>query len=190
MNTFAAELLAKQLMLKHGLTVDGWSFVWDGARRRFGVCKHDRKQIGLSRPLTSLNTEAEVKNTILHEIAHALAVRGHGHDSHWKAICCRIGARPERCYGSDKVAKVAGAWVATCPGCNKEWHRHKVLSGRRRYACPDCCRKFAGGRFSETYFLDFRRNVPNAVAAPTVTVTKVQGPPTPAQLAVRHLLGL
>lgn len=91
----AAERLARELMSQHGLA--GWSFAWDRARRRFGTCSVERRRITLSAYLTHLNDEAHVRDTILHEIAHALAP-GDGHGARWKAACRRIGATPERCY--------------------------------------------------------------------------------------------
>lgn len=95
MDLGAAQTLARQLMDQHGLA--GWSFAWDRARRRFGSCNAHRRRITLSMYLTRLNDEAEVRDTILHEVAHALAP-GDGHGRRWKAACQRVGARPERCY--------------------------------------------------------------------------------------------
>src|SRR5690554_5113054 len=100
MNLYAARYLATQLIQQHGLA--GWTFAFDHARRRFGSCNYTRRQITLSRPLTLLNAEAEVRDTILHEIAHALTP-GDGHGDRWKAICRRIGANPSRCYTDHTV---------------------------------------------------------------------------------------
>ena len=79
-----ARKLALELMAEHGLTRTGrapnfgvrvWRFTFDNAVRRFGVCRYHNGTISLSRVLVKLNTDAEVRATILHEIAHALAVR-------------------------------------------------------------------------------------------------------------------
>jgi predicted SprT family Zn-dependent metalloprotease len=59
----------------------------------------------MSRLLVSLNDKREVRETILHEIAHALAgpkVRAHGRE--WGEIALRIGCNGRRCYG-DEVLK-------------------------------------------------------------------------------------
>lgn len=82
-------------MAQHGLA--GWSFRFDHARRRFGSCRYRERVITLSRPLVLLNGVDEVRDTILHEIAHALTP-GDGHGGKWKSACRRIGARPVRCY--------------------------------------------------------------------------------------------
>ena len=42
------------------------------------------------------NGPEEVRDTILHEVAHALVGPGHGHDTVWKATAAQVGARPQR----------------------------------------------------------------------------------------------
>lgn len=37
-----------------------------------------------------------IKDTVLHEIAHAIAGGTHYHDSYWKACCQKLGAEPSR----------------------------------------------------------------------------------------------
>jgi len=92
----------------HGLGARGWVAKLDDARKRFGVCRMGPREISLSRPLIHLNSEEEVRDTILHEIAHALAWIRHrencGHDARWKAICVEIGARPDRCYDEEVIS--------------------------------------------------------------------------------------
>src|SRR5215207_599997 len=89
-------------MGRHGLLAGGWRFRFDNARRRFGSCRSREKVITLSRPLTLLNGEEQVRDTILHEIAHALTPDD-GHGPQWRAKCREVGARPERCYGEAEV---------------------------------------------------------------------------------------
>jgi hypothetical protein len=50
-----------------------WSFQFDSAKLAFGKCNFTDRVISLSRHLVELNNEAEVRDTVLHEIAHALA---------------------------------------------------------------------------------------------------------------------
>jgi predicted SprT family Zn-dependent metalloprotease len=66
-----AETLARKLMAKHKLK--GWRFSFDNAVSRCGACWNDTNTITLSRHYVALNDLAEVRDTILHEIAHALA---------------------------------------------------------------------------------------------------------------------
>ena len=90
-----AEKLALQLMQQHGL--DGWQFKWDRATKRLGSCNYTQKRITLSAHQTKNWQEIEVKDTILHEIAHALLPLRSGHGKLWKAKCVEIGAKPQRC---------------------------------------------------------------------------------------------
>ena len=71
MNLDQAEQLALSLMREHGL-LPRWSFAFDRAERRFGSCNERKRRITLSAAIVRLNSESEVRDTILHEIAHAL----------------------------------------------------------------------------------------------------------------------
>ena len=102
MHPHDARTLAWDLMRLYGLADAGWRFRFDHARRRFGRCDYTNRRITLSRPLTLLNAEPEVRDTVLHEIAHALCP-GDGHGPRWKAKCREIGARPVRCYSDATV---------------------------------------------------------------------------------------
>ena len=90
---------ALEQMEKSELTEQGWSFVWDTrAVRRYGQCRYRSKEIGITKKLANINTIEETKDVVLHEIAHALVGRGHGHDFVWKRMCRKVGAKPESCY--------------------------------------------------------------------------------------------
>jgi predicted SprT family Zn-dependent metalloprotease len=124
----AAEL-ARRLMDLHGLT--DWSIDFDNAKTRAGVCRSHRQQIGLSRPLTRLHTADEVRETILHEIAHALVGAHHRHDAIWRAKALQIGCSGQRCISSTNGA-VPADWVGTCPA------GHRVTRHRRPQRVQSC----------------------------------------------------
>ena len=157
-----AQKLADELMTLHGLHYPKWSFKFDHAKRRFGVCKYNRLggqifrgEISLSKHLVLLNDEEKVKDTILHEIAHALTP-GHGHDVVWKRKCIEIGAKPERCYSSKEVNTIPLSqfkYLATCGGCGKEFGLHKMTAKRQR--TQSACRCQAGKPWSERILLTF-----------------------------------
>lgn len=83
-----------------------YRFKWDRSKRRFGLCSYRDRTIQLSGYLVALNNKDEVLDTILHEIAHAIANHAfgcHGHGAVWKMVCREIGARPKRCYDDNVV---------------------------------------------------------------------------------------
>ena len=130
----AARELALRLMRQH-LLGRGYKFKFDNCVTRFGSCSYGRRLITLSQPLTLLNEEDHVRNTILHEIAHALTPGAH-HGPKWKAKCLEIGARPERCF-SDEVVKPKCKYWAACRVCSKVWYRHRKGDGFQ-----SCCRQW------------------------------------------------
>jgi predicted SprT family Zn-dependent metalloprotease len=132
-----AETLARSLMAEHKLR--GWTFRFDNAKRRFGSCSFDTKTISVSRHLAVLNDEGAVRDTILHEIAHAMAGAGHGHDARWRILAHSIGATGTRCYDDDKIHTPPGRWIGTCAACGYQTQpRHR----RREGSCGRCSSSF------------------------------------------------
>ena len=142
MDTNKAHLLAKTLMLKYKL--NDWSFEFDSAKKRFGCCNHRRKVISLSCILTDLNDEDKVRDTILHEIAHALLGCGYGHSRIFKLKCVEVGCQPRRAYGSEVIIPKA-KYTVHCLDCGYEfqankrfvkvWHKicHRKLGDKCQY---------------------------------------------------------
>lgn len=137
MEISAALALGRALLREHGL--DEWRLVLDGAKTRAGVCRYRSREIGLSRPLTRLHDESMVRDTILHEIAHALVGPQHGHDVVWREMAVRIGCSGERLLEAD-APRVRGDWVGTCPA-GHEVSRHRRPS--RVMSCSRCASGFS-----------------------------------------------
>jgi predicted SprT family Zn-dependent metalloprotease len=136
MDLAQAQLLAYQLLQKYGL--GDWRFKFDNARRRFGSCWTGRKTITLSRPLTMLNPEEQVRETLLHEIAHALTP-GEGHGPKWKQACMVIGAKPVRCFRETDVnmpTRRPAPYVIKCATCN--WEVERRRRSRGKLVCKSC----------------------------------------------------
>ena len=140
-----AKKLAVSLIKGHGLTE--WSFEFDRAVRRFGCCHFKDKKITLSSKLVELNSEEQVTDTILHEIAHALVGRGHGHNRVWRRQALSIGCSGARCY-SNEVAQPTLKYTLTCPNCGRETKRAAL---RNNLACGECCRRYNGGKYTVQY---------------------------------------
>lgn len=141
-----AQQLALSLMREHGLIEKGWTFQFDKAVRRFGCCYQSSKRITLSKALVELNEESIVKNTILHEIAHALVGAGVGHSWIWKQKAIQIGCSGERCYSSE-VVRPKAKYSGSCPNCNRQIARNK----RMDLACGKCCRLYNNNQYDIKY---------------------------------------
>ncbi|MFO8149461.1 MAG: SprT-like domain-containing protein [Trueperaceae bacterium] len=133
MNPDAARALAHQLLLHHGL--DGWRFRFDHAKRRLGCCHYGSRTISLSKPLTVLNDEAVVRDTLLHEVAHALTP-GAGHGPAWRRQAVAIGAAPRRCADATDVRLPPAPYALVCDGCGARLPRYR--RPRRRLVCRPC----------------------------------------------------
>lgn len=130
-----AQCLAINLMSQHNLLASGWTFEFDRAKRRFGACHYRTKKISLSAHLVSLNDEARVRDTILHEIAHALVGFKHHHDAVWKAKAIEIGCDGERCYSAKEVTRPEAKYIMVCPN-GHSFTRHKRT--KRKTSCAKC----------------------------------------------------
>lgn len=137
MDLSAAYAMGRTLLDEHGLT--DWTLQFDRAKTRAGVCRGARRQIGLSAPLTRLHPEEEVRETLLHEIAHALVGPAHHHDAMWQRKVAEIGGSPRRCVGAD-VPRPAATWLGVC-AAGHEVERHR--RPERPVSCSRCSREFS-----------------------------------------------
>jgi len=129
-----ARQLAMQLMAAHPLP--GWTFRFNRCKQALGLCVYQRRSIELSIYFVERdNPPEELRDTILHEIAHALVGPGHGHDRVWKRKCLEIGARPLRCGRADMPA---GRWKAQCGCCGRQFDRHRQPKRPHGWFCRSC----------------------------------------------------
>ena len=134
------EGLAHRLLARHkaGSGLDAaWGFGFDLSTARAGVCRYDDRRIDLSVSYCLRATRAEIEDTLLHEIAHAIAGHRHHHDAVWKAVARAIGCTAERCHDVDHTP---ARWLGEC-GCGKQWRRQRLSRRLRRGAR---CRKCGG----------------------------------------------
>ena len=134
------EALAQGLMARHkadsGLAKE-WRFGFDLAPSRAGVCKYDEHRIDLSVSFCLRASRAELIDTILHEIAHAIVGKAHNHDAVWTAKAHEIGCSGERTHA---VRHTAARWIGEC-GCGQRWLRQRLS---RKVANGACCPRCEG----------------------------------------------
>ena len=123
MNLPQAENLACSLIAEHGLFGQGWSFRFDRSLTRLGLCSHRKRTISLGQHATLANDEIAVRNTILHEIAHALVGPNEGHGPIWKAKCLEIGGDGKR-LGNISV-KAPHKYQMYCLDCSYTWKYYR-----------------------------------------------------------------
>lgn len=83
----------RRLQCDHDCLLE-WRLSLDNARRRAGACHPVQKRISLSRHHLRLNDYLVVKDTLLHEVAHAIVwekYRQTGHGSRWKQTIQQLG---------------------------------------------------------------------------------------------------
>jgi len=101
-------------MAAHAL--EGWSFQFDHATRRAGCCHYDTRVISLAQAYARSATEADITDTILHEIAHVLVGQAHGHDAVWQAQARALGCSGRRCQTGSSLHRATSSCVCRAAG--------------------------------------------------------------------------
>lgn len=80
-----------------------WQFEFMDSKKVLGLCVYSERKIKLNINFAKNHGfDSEVKDVILHEIAHALTP-GAGHNRDWKRVCRIIGARPEATTSIERI---------------------------------------------------------------------------------------
>lgn len=134
--------LAREQFDKHGLTSKGWVFDINDGKRRLGVCFYRTKRIEIASYYALHNSDTEVTDTLMHEIAHALVGPGYGHGAVWRVKARELGATPKACNNNPDIITPIGPWQSRCTRCDilLSLHRRpKTLDG---WICKKCRIKF------------------------------------------------
>ena len=130
----AAQLLERHL--NTGAPATRWRFRFETATGRAGICRYTTRTISLSVSYVLRAPWDDIRDTLLHEIAHAIVGPGHGHDAAWKTAARRIGCTAKRC---STVTHSLKRWIAECPRCRDRWFRQRLTKQvRQRSICPRC----------------------------------------------------
>ena len=117
---------------------DSWTFGFDHARTRAGLCDYRAKRITVSRHLAARYEDDEIHQVLLHEVAHALAGSGAGHGPRWKKIARELGYEGSRLHGG-AIADELATWVGECPNGHVHYRYRRPT---RPLSCATCSRKF------------------------------------------------
>jgi predicted SprT family Zn-dependent metalloprotease len=115
-----------------------WSFGWDSAKRRLGVCKYDEQRISLSRYLIDLHPLEDVRQVILHEVAHAMCGPRVGHGRKWKDTATKLGYRHEKISG-EEIGNATARYAGVCPNGHNSYRHRKP---KTQLSCSRCSNRF------------------------------------------------
>lgn len=124
------------------------------AGRAFWPCG----RIELNPKLESLSP-AEVRRTLLHELAHLVAYARAGrrriaaHGAEWRMACADLGIPGERATHSLPLPgrTMQRKWRYECPACGEGFERVRKM--KRRAACYTCCKEHNGGYYHRKFKL-------------------------------------
>jgi predicted SprT family Zn-dependent metalloprotease len=116
----------------------GWTFGFENAKTRAGLCNYTAKRITVSKYLAARYEDDEIHQVLLHEVAHAMAGTRAGHGAQWRATAKELGYEGKRLHDG-AIADELAPWVGTCPAGHVHY-RYKRPA--RPLACGKCARRF------------------------------------------------
>jgi predicted SprT family Zn-dependent metalloprotease len=143
---------ATGLLSNYGLI--GWSFGFDRALCRLGKCYRNKRRITLSWNYVCLNPAADIQDTVLHEIAHALVpytVERKPHGPIWRKTALAIGCNGEVTGNAimPQPRMPKHIYTYACINCGREGRRRRRFQG----VCGSCCKKYNQGKYDARFKL-------------------------------------
>jgi predicted SprT family Zn-dependent metalloprotease len=117
---------------------DSWSFGFDNAKTRAGLCNYTARRITVSRYLAARFEDDDIHQVLLHEVAHAVAGTRAGHGAKWKSVAKELGYEGKRLHDGP-IADELAPWVGTCPAGHVHYRYRRPA---RSLACGTCSRRF------------------------------------------------
>lgn len=123
----------REQLERWGLAQQGWGVCYaENWKRVLGRCYLKDKTIQFSLPYIDNNPLEVLKDTVHHEIGHALAGPGAGHGVAWKMLAPIVGFIPRHCTQID--IEIPCRYKAECCRIHR-WHRKPRHSS---YKCRKC----------------------------------------------------
>ena len=107
----------KELLAQHGLT--DWKVLFDRSLHRAGSCRYFEKEIVYSIHFMEVASPEERRNTMTHEVAHALAGHKAGHGPRWAEKHRKLGGNGavKRLFPQELASHEYFLYVGTCSHC-------------------------------------------------------------------------
>ena len=167
------EQIANGLIRKHLGARTEWSFRFNQKRDSLGVCIYRQRRIEMSAHWAAQLPRLEIIDTLLHEVAHALAGARAAHGHIWKDAARRLGARPRACADDihdEETSRILGRWALVDIGSGEVWRWWPTQPAAVRAGAT---RWFVPGYASET---KGRLHVIDVSAASAELVDKIWAP--------------
>jgi predicted SprT family Zn-dependent metalloprotease len=116
----------------------GWTFGFDNAKTRAGLCNYTAKRITVSKYLAARYDDDEIHQVLLHEVAHAMAGTKAGHGAQWRSTAKELGYEGKRLHDG-AIADELAPWVGHCPAGHVHYRYRRPA---RPLACGKCSRRF------------------------------------------------
>lgn len=146
-----------------------WTFAFDNAKRRAGACDYTRQRITVSRYLAARYDDETNRQTLLHEVAHALAGPRAGHGAAWKRTARMLGYTGGTTHDGETATELA-PWVGVCPSGHIAY-RH------RRATRPTSCARCSASFDDRFLFVWTRREISPATRRAAMTPREAVGAP-------------
>lgn len=141
--TSREELIREWEIQKNKWGLGDWELRFSNQKRHLGYCRPRKKVISISKAFMESNSFGIMRDTLLHEIAHALHFLEAGktnHNNGWKKFALKVGCEPKRCATGEGLNMPEGNYVGVCPVCRKETHFYRKVS--RSYSCSHCTKRY------------------------------------------------
>ncbi len=141
--TSCEELIREWDIQKEKWNLNDWELKFSNQKRHLGYCRPRKKIISISRAFMETNSFPVIRDTLLHEIAHALHFLETGktnHNNGWKKFALKVGCEPKRCATGEGLNMPEGNYVGVCPVCSKATHFYRRV--RRSYSCSHCTKSY------------------------------------------------
>ena len=120
---------AEAVLRQHDIT--DWKIVLTNNKVQLGAVRYSTKTMFLANRLSEV-TEDELKEVVLHEIAHILTPK-HNHDKVWKARAKELGCSGKRTVSFGRMPDFK--YLVTCESCDFVTFRHRKLKGATHNDC-------------------------------------------------------
>lgn len=138
------------LLNQHGLS--HWKVQFGTAYTQLGSCNYKTQTLRFSKRFAAVQSWEDIYDTILHEVAHAIAGYDAGHGYTWRRIARDLGlANPTS--GVRTNIKFEKPWVGTCP------NGHTTTMARAPQRVRSCTKSSCGnGAFNAKYIFEWKKN--------------------------------